>query len=123
MKESKSYPERKNYPGDLRTPGTKDYGLILGNLMNYRNQLIRETEEQKAGKLFEKISEKLQELGFSRASNLVKNRVGEKKGRKYVDITLKKKNEVVEVARRYWHEGKDKHEKAKEENKKKKALS
>ncbi|PWJ39974.1 hypothetical protein [Sediminitomix flava] len=105
--------QRKNYPGDLRIAGTKDYGLILGNLMNYRNQLIRETDEQKVGDLFLKVSEKLKELGFQRASDATKRKAGRRKLGKFQDITLKKKEEVIDSAAKYWHQGKEKHELAK----------
>ncbi|GAA4828492.1 hypothetical protein [Algivirga pacifica] len=110
---------RKNYPGDLRQLGTKDYSLILGNLMNYRNQLIRETEDQKIGALFLKISEKLKELGYSKASTQTKNKAGVKKQGKFENITLKKKKEVVEISLECWKEGKEKHEEAKRINKEK----
>ncbi len=109
---------RKNYPGDVRTVGTKDYGLILGNLMNYRNQLGREKEDdQKMGALFIKIAEKLKELGFKRASNAVKKKAGRRKKGKFQNITLEKKEEVMELALTNWHTGKERHEVAKFEKK------
>ncbi|MEH0155046.1 hypothetical protein V6R21_12950 [Limibacter armeniacum] len=81
--------------------------------MNYRNQLIRETDEQQIGLIFLKIAEKLKELGFQRACNSVKKRAGRRKMGKFQDITPKKKEEIIEIAGKYWHEGKDKHEEAK----------
>ncbi|NME72135.1 hypothetical protein [Flammeovirga aprica] len=110
--------KRKNYPGEQREVGTKDYSLILGNLMNYRNQLMRENDEQRMGFIFSKIAEKLKELGCLRASNTVKNRVGRRKLGLYQDITQKKKEEVIEITNKYWHEAKERHEAAKEKNKK-----
>lgn len=105
--------KRKNYPGEQREVGTKDYSLILGNLMNYRNQLMRENEEQRMGLIFSKIAEKLKELGCTRASNTVKNRLGRRKLGLYQDITPKKKEEVIEVTNKYWHDAKERHEEAK----------
>ncbi|AZQ61831.1 hypothetical protein EI427_06145 [Flammeovirga pectinis] len=110
--------KRKNYPGELREIGTKDYSLILGNLMNYRNQLMRETEEQKMGLIFSKVSEKLKEIGCLRASNSVKNRAGRKKLGLYQEITSKKKEEVIEIINKNWHEAKQKHDAIKTRNKK-----
>jgi len=104
--------QRKNYPGNLRTPGTKDYSLILGNLMSYRNKLFKETDEQEIGLLFVKIAEKLKELGFKRPSNSVKIRAGRRKLGKFQDITQKKKEDVIEIALKYWEQGKEKHDEA-----------
>ncbi len=109
--------QRKNYPGNLRTPGTKDYSLILGNLMSYRNKLFREEDEQEIGLLFLKIAEKLKELGFKRAFNSVKMRAGRRKLGKFRDITPQKKEEVIEIALKYWEAGKKKHDEAKEKKK------
>ncbi len=115
--DEKNLPEkkkRKNYPGDTRTPGTKDYGMILSNLMNYRNQLFREKDEQNSGKLFLKIREKLKELGFEKAAETVKNKAGRRKLGKFQEISEKKKEAVLEIADKYWHEGKQKHAEARE---------
>lgn len=105
---------RKNYPGDIREVGTKDYGLILGNLINYRNQLIREDEEQTIGELFLKIAEKLREIGQQKASALVKRKAGRRKQGMFQGINAKKKQEVCDLAVRCWQEGKEKHENAKQ---------
>jgi len=109
--------QRKNYPGDLREPGTKDYSLILGNLIGYRNQLMKETDEQKAGALFLKIAEKLKELGFTRESASTKKKAGRRKRGKFQDITQKKVDKVVDVATKKWAIGKEKHEEARAKKK------
>lgn len=105
--------KRKNYPGDLRIPGTKDYSLILTNLMSYRNKLCKETDEQAIGTLFVKISEKLKELGFKRPSLLVKAKAGRRKMGRFQDITTQKKESVIDISLKYWELGTEKNLEAK----------
>lgn len=101
--------KRRNYPGDLRQVGTKDYGVILSFLINYRNRLLREKDEDIILNLFHKIAEKLQELGFKRESSKVKTKA------KNTNRLQQKKEEVIQIAVEKWREAKDAHEKAKEE--------
>lgn len=109
--------QRKNYPGDLRTPGTKDYGVILGNLINYRNQLGRERDEQKAGGLMLKVAEKIKELGFTKMSLSIKRKVGRRKLGKFQEITEKKKVETMDLATECWDLARQRHEDARDEKK------
>jgi hypothetical protein len=118
--------QRKNYPGDVRTPGTKDYAVILANLINYRNQLEAEKDQRKAVDLILKIAEKLQELGFKRQSTLVKNKVKRKVKVTYKDRPDRfekieqKKTDVAALVAECWKIGRDKHEEARSELKKEK---
>ncbi len=100
--------KRRNYPGDKREVGTKDYGLILSNLINYRNQLFRTDDEKEILKLFGKISIKLKELGFTSASSKVKTKA------KTTNRLARKKEDVINLAAEKWKEGKEKHEAVKE---------
>lgn len=109
---------RKNYPGDPRTPGTKDYSLILGNLIGYRNQLMKETDEQKLGALYLKVAEKLKELGFEKNALAVKKKAGRRKAGKFQDITAKKTESVINIATKKWADGKARNDEAKEAKKK-----
>lgn len=109
----KTNKKRKYYPGDVRRPGTKEYSMILGNLINYKHQLVRENHEQVIGELLLKISVKLKELGFKAASESVKKKVGRKKAGKFQNITSKKKDDTVLIAVKAWDEGSDKNERAK----------
>ena len=106
--------KRKNYPGDKRTPGTKDYAVIMGNLIGYRNMLIRTSEEQKIGCFLLKTAEKLKELGFLSASENVKKKVGRRKLGQFQGITVTKKNSTIESINKHWEKARTKHEKAKE---------
>jgi len=105
--------KRKNYPGDERTPGTKDYSMILGNLINYKHQLSSEKNDQKIGELFLKIAEKLRELGYRAESDTIKKKAGRRKLGKFQDITEKKKNEVVNLSVKCWDKASEKNEAAK----------
>jgi len=114
---------RKNYPGDVRTPGTKDYAVILANLINYGNQLESEKDKRRCVELILKISEKLQELGFRRHSTTVKNKVKRKVNITYKDREDrfenmdKKKKHILEIISHCWKEGSEKHKEAREEQK------
>ncbi len=108
--------KRRNYPGDVRELGTKDYALILGNLIKYRNELIAERDEGTIVKLALKIAEKLRELGFKRAGISVEKKVANK------DRVLSKRDEILEIALEKWKEGKLNNDLAKEELKKQKKL-
>ncbi len=105
--------KRKYYPGDIRKPGTKEYSMILGNLINYKHQLVREEEEQKVGDLLLKVSVKLKELGYKSASESVKKKVGRRKAGKFQGITAKKKHDTIELAVKCWEEATEKNERAK----------
>jgi len=107
---------RRNYPGDVRELGTKDYALILGNLIKYRNQLIGERDEEEVVKLSLKIAEKLRELGFKRAGTTVEKKVANK------SRALSKREEILEIALEQWKEGKLQNDLAKEELKQKRKL-
>lgn len=102
---------RKNYPGELRQPGTKDYGLILSNLIKYRNQIALEKNEETLARIFAKIAEKLKELGFIKESNKIK------KWSKEAAKTLKKKMQVETISTEKWREGKQRHETVRKETK------
>lgn len=105
--------KRKNYPGDIREPGTKDYAVILGNLMGFRNQLLRSTEEQDIGDTLVKVAEKLKELGFKTQSESIKKKVGRRKLGHFQNITEGKKKSTIETINKVWDKAKDKHESAK----------
>ncbi|OHX65650.1 hypothetical protein [Flammeovirga pacifica] len=105
--------KRKNYPGEVRVLGTKDYGLILGSLMSYRNQLLRENDPFKLAFIIKKMAEKLQELDYKHASELTLSKLGMKELNGTYSITDKRKEDVVNIANRYWRMGKKKHEAAK----------
>ena len=105
--------KRKNYPGDERTPGTKDYSMILGNLINYKHQLSAEKNDQKIGELFLRIAEKLRELGYRSECDSIKKKAGRRKAGKFQDITEKKKNEVVSIAIKCWDKASEKNDMAK----------
>ncbi|ANQ48338.1 hypothetical protein MY04_0956 [Flammeovirga sp. MY04] len=105
--------KRKNYPGEVRVLGTKDYGLILGSLMSYRNQLLRENDPLKEAFIIKKMAEKLQELDYKHASELTISKLGEKQLNGLYSISSRRKDEVVNIANRYWRMGKKKHEAAK----------
>ena len=102
---------RKNYPGELRRPGTKDYGLILSNLIKYRNQLSLETNETRVARIFAKIAEKLKELGFIKESKKIK------KWSKQPEKFSKNREEVDVIATEKWREGKKRHETVRKERK------
>lgn len=106
--------KRKYYPGDLRQLGTKEYSMILGNLIHYKHQLAQETHEQKVGELMAKIALKLKELGYISEAESLKKKVGRRKEGKYQDITLKKKNDAVNLAIKCWEKASEKNEQAKQ---------
>lgn len=122
-KDSVDNRQRKNYPGDVRKPGTKDYAVILANLINYRNQLEMNKDNKQGVELVLKISEKLQELGFKRQSNSVKNIVKRKVNITYKDRQdrferlAQKKSEVAEIISECWKMGKEKHDEARMQQK------
>ena len=105
--------KRKNYPGDMREPGTKDYAVIMGNLMGYRNQLIRSTDEQEIGNILLKSAEKLKELGFLGACEKLKKKAGRRKLGMFEGISLVKRDLAVESISKNWEKAKIKHDKAK----------
>ena len=111
--------KRKNYPGEVREVGTKDYSLIMGNLINYKHKLSTEAHSQKAGVLMRKIATKIKELGYEKASEMVKDKVGRRKEGKFQNITEKKRLDTVDIAEKIWKKAKEKHEKAKEKRKEK----
>jgi hypothetical protein len=118
--ETENVKKRKNQPGDVRNPGTKDYSVILGHLINYKHQLVTEKDEQKIGNFIARISQKLVELGFEESAQKLKARLGRRKGGKYQDVTLKKKQEAIDVAAKYWQKGYEINEKAKQERREEK---
>jgi hypothetical protein len=124
MNTQKNEKIKKNYPGYTRTPGTKDYALILSSLMSRRNTLIRSENPEEITELFLIISQKLQELGFQKQATSIKLKVKRK-----VNITYKwkedrfenideKKEGVVNTATECWTLGKEKQDLAKAKKKK-----
>ena len=111
--------KRKHYAGDVRVPGTKDYALILTNLMSYKHKLDREQDDQKIGYFIIKIGEKLKELGFGGASKIVKKKAGRRKQGKFQDITDKKKQDTIEIALKNWEVGREKQDEARDKQKEK----
>lgn len=107
---------KKNQPGDERTPGSKDYSVILGNLIHYKHQLVQENDEQKIGALIAKIAEKLKELGFCEESEKLKTKLGRRKQGKFQNITTKKKDDTVNLAIKHYAIGKQRNEEAKQAN-------
>ncbi|MDX2305126.1 MAG: hypothetical protein NW226_20110 [Microscillaceae bacterium] len=106
--------KRKFYPGDIRQAGTKEFSMILGNLINYKHQLVREENEQKIGDLMLKIATKLKELGYKAASEAIKKKVGRRKSGKFSGITPKKKQDTIDIAVKCWEEASLINESAKE---------
>jgi len=104
--------KRRNYPGEPRIPGTKDYAVILTNLIKYKNEFLKSTEAVEAAKLCLKLVEKLQELGFIRASNKVARRSTTEK-------VLQNKDLIAQIALEMWRKGQERQKKAKEEQKRK----
>ena len=103
--------KRRNYPGDLRTPGTKDYGVILSNLRKYCHYLNDNPDDDKIYELFLKLREKLKELGYRKESLSVERKM------KSMANWDKKRQEVKIMREKIWQEAKDKHEAAKAKNK------
>jgi len=121
-------PEKKNQSKSLagvkRKPGTKDYALILSSLISNRNEMMRSTDPEETIRIYLKISEKLQELGFTKQGQQVKDLIKRK-----VNITYKlrddalenldaKKAKVNELVVTYWPIGNEKHLEAKSKKKK-----
>ncbi len=116
MNES-SNQKRKYYPGDVRQTGTKEYSMILGNLINYKHQIVSEKEEQKVAKLMFKIALKIRELGYESEHKSIRKKLGRRKEGKYQDITSKKKNDTIEIAVKVWEDGNQKNEEVKKARK------
>ncbi len=108
--------KRKNYPGDLRLPGSKDFGLILSNLIKYRNELLWVDTDDEILSLLSKIAEKLQELGYAKESASIRRKA------KSANNLSKKKNEAIALAVSKWKEGKALHEATKKQIKEAKKL-
>jgi hypothetical protein len=111
--------KRKYYPGDVRQVGTKEYSMILGNLINYKHQLVPEADEQKVGDLMLKVSLKLKELGYESEYKSIKKKLGRRKNGRYQEITSKKKNDTINTAIKVWEEANQNNEEAKVKNKRK----
>lgn len=109
--------KRKYYPGDERQIGTKEYSMILGNLINYKHQLVSEKDEQKVAQLMFKISLKMKELGYESEHKGIRKKLGRRKNGKYQDITSKKKNSTIETAVKVWEDANQKNELAKKNKK------
>ena len=109
--------KRKYYPGDIRQPGTKEFSMILGNLINYKHQLVREDNEQKIGDLMLKITVKLKELGYKSASETVKKKIGRRKLGKFQGINTKKKQDTIDIAVKVWEEASEINDNAKQKTK------
>ncbi len=114
--------KRKNYPGNPRELGSRDYGIILSKLIGLKNDLInlKPDQEMKIGDLYHKLSTKLIELGFKRQGAKVKKLVGRRKGGQYSFVKVSKKEEVMALVADCWREGKKNHDNKREENAKKK---
>lgn len=97
--------EKRHYPGDLRQPGTKDYGLITTNLIKHRNELLSETDPLKIEVLYYKIAQKLQELGFDKESRFVAKKL------EYKNRLLVYKEDICTTAAEKWREAKILHKK------------
>ena len=104
--------KQRNYPGDLRTPGTKDYGVILSNLRKYCHFLNNDNiDDDKIYEYFLKIREKLKELGYRKESLSVERKM------KSMANWDKKRQEVMEMGSNIWVEASEKHETAKAKTK------
>ena len=108
--------KRRNYPGDLRTPGTKDYGVILSNLRKYCHGLDDTPNDDKIYELFLKLREKLKELGYRKESLSVDRKM------KSMANWDKKRQDVMAMGINVWGEAKEKHEIAKARNKEKEKI-
>jgi len=112
---------QKNAPGSSRKPGTKDYALILSSLMTRRNALIRnkDNNEEEVTEIIVIISQKLQELGFNKPAEILKNIVKRRVNTSYkwrddrFENIDQKKATTLEYAEEYWTKGKEKHLKIK----------
>lgn len=107
--------KKKNYPGKKRKPGTKDYALILSNLIKYRNELMLTNDPDQIINSILKISVKAQELGYSTTSLKIKSLV-----KKKINTSFKlredryskleeKRHQVLELCVDIWNDGKEKH--------------
>ena len=111
--------KKKNYPGIKRIPGTKDYALILSNLIKCRNELLRTENPDQIIENILKISLKIQELGFNSYSvkikSLVKKRINvsyKLRNDRYENLG-KKKEITLSLCVEVWKKGKTKHETSK----------
>ena len=108
--------QRRNYPGEKRKVGTKDYALILGNLIKYYNNLLRcswPDDKNEIKDLLGKISIKLRELGYKKESTFVKSRL------KNENNMPEKIQQTAGIAVKVWELAKSKHETAKQMKKRK----
>lgn len=121
--ENKQHKEqnRKNRKGQVRVLGSKDYSLILTNLMAYKRQLSQEEHLQKSGNLMRKISTKMKELGFESEAIKVKEIVGRKKNGKYQSLDGTKCLKVENMALKVWKKASVKQEEAKKKLKEEKS--
>jgi hypothetical protein len=108
-----SHRKNKNQPWDVRIPGTKEYSVILSNLMSYKRELTPEEHPQKTAILMLKIAQKIAELGFEEIGENLKKQVGKRKAGKYQEPTAKKKEEALKLATQYWQKANEKSESAK----------
>ncbi|MGB1206967.1 MAG: hypothetical protein ACPG5B_15080 [Chitinophagales bacterium] len=105
--------KQRNYPGDLRTPGTKGYGIILSNLRKYCHYLKENPDDDKIYELFLKIKTKLKELGYRKESLNIERKM------KSMANWDKKRKDVMVMSVKVWKEAKEKHDITKEKKKKK----
>lgn len=107
--------KKKNYPGIKRKPGTKDYALILSNLIKNRNELMLTNDPDQIIESILKISTKVQELGYTTTSLKIKSLV-----KKKINTSFKlredrfsrlpeKQQQVLELCVDIWRKGKEKH--------------
>ncbi len=106
--------KRKNYPGNKRQVGSRDYGIILSKLIALRMNLIYGKNSQDIGDCYHKVATKLLELGFDKESKKIKSYVGRRKAGVYTFVKENKKENVVELIIECWREGKQLHELEKE---------
>lgn len=115
---------KKNYPGIKRKPGTKDYALILSNLIKCRNELMLSKDPDQIIDCILKISTKIQELGYSTTSVKIKSLVKKKIKTSYkfredrYDDLDRKREQTLETCINIWYKGKEKHTQLKDKKKK-----
>ncbi len=105
--------KRKNYPGNRRKVGSRDYGIILSKLIALRMNLIYGKDIQEIGNVYHKVATKLLELGFEKDAKKVKSFVGRRKGGVYSFVKDNKKDQVVELIIDCWRKGKEMHDQEK----------
>ncbi|TAF68154.1 MAG: hypothetical protein EAZ55_00520 [Cytophagales bacterium] len=104
----------------VRIPGSKDYSMIMTKLMSWRNALQRAEDNQEICEAIIKIAQKLRQLGFEKASQQVRPKVGRRKKGLFPAPAAKAKTTVIKIVDETWEIAKQINDLAKEKILKKK---